>query len=467
MQGVNLTTLESKCQCKFSDIINFSDNAIIKKTIGEIADFITNSNIFVLQCYQDNFQKKYFLKNTGGFIFIAFIALEVLSSILFFNIDMKKIFTHLYNLTKTFINSVKNKKRYKITNNNLVSIKENPPNRKKGKKNQKFIIRTNSDKINPSNIQIISFNKNGDYYKLNSNSISTYKSDSNFGDVKVKIPRINFFKNNQEKEYYTIDEINNYCFEKEIQDYSPNIKNKDNQNNENINIDEFLEPDVDDMDYDDAIAYDKRAFCVFYWERLKDKQMIINTFCSDEFLKPITMRLLLLILCFDLYFAVNGLFYTEEYISELFYSTKEEKFFSFFERSFERFIYTTFVGVILEYIIGFFFIKERKIKKLFLREKDNFIKIRYEIIKIIKDIKKRYIYFIIFCFIISIFSWYYVNCFNNVYPGVKIEWIKSSIAIIVIKQIIQVITSLIESILRALSFKCKSERLYELKRYLN
>jgi hypothetical protein len=177
------------------------------------------------------------------------------------------------------------------------------------------------------------------------------------------------------------------------------------------------------------------------------------------------MKLLILILCFDLYFVVNGLFYSEEYISELFHSTKEETFFSFFERSIERVIYTTFVGVIIEYIISFFFIEDKKIKKLYLREKENFVKLKYEIFKIIKSIKKRLIFFIIFCIIISIISWYYVNCFNNVYPGVKIEWIKSSIAIILIIQFLPVVTVFIEAILRALSFKCKSEKLFELKKY--
>jgi hypothetical protein len=476
MQGVDLNTLESKCQCKFNDLMNLGDNVILQKTVGEITDFISNSNIFVLKCYQDIFQKKYFSKNIGGFIFIAFIGLEGLFSILFFSVDVAKIFTYLYNLTESFINSIKNKNGHKNTNSNIntnlntngnfLTIRDNPPPRKVGKNNIVQLKRTKSSKINTSKFKIISADKSGEEYKRNLNAVNTQKNDKNLRKSRIKTSKTLNFKTNQEKGLSTEDEMKYFDFEEAIQDYSPNIKNEDNQNNIDINIDEFLEPDLDDMDYDDAIVYDKRPFCVYYWEHLKDKQMIINTFCNNEFLKPITMKLLLLILCFELYFVVNGLFYSEKYISELFHSTKEETFFSFFERSIEKIFYTAFVGVILEYIIGFFFIEEKKIKKLYLREKENFVKLKYEIFKIIKNIKTRFNCFIIFCFIISIFSWYYVNCFNNVYPGVKIEWIKSSITIILIMQLLPFITIFIETILRTLSFKCKSERLYELKKYL-
>jgi hypothetical protein len=379
-------------------------------------------------------------------------------------VDVAKIFTHLYNLTESFINSIKKKNGPKYAKDNYLKITDNAPPIKKVKGKKDIIKRTQSNKIDTRKFKIIS-SKQIDDYRRNINDLITIQSESNLRNSRIKKSKNHHLKEIQEKDLSAEDEVKYFNFEEAIQDFSPNIKNEDTQNNININIDEFLEPDLDDMEYDDAIVNDKRPFCAFYWEHLKNKQLIVNTFCNNEFLKPITMKLLILILCFDLYFVVNGLFYSEEYISELFHSTKEETFFSFFERSIERVIYTTFVGVIIEYIISFFFIEDKKIKKLYLREKENFVKLKYEIFKIIKSIKKRLIFFIIFCFIISIISWYYVNCFNNVYPGVKIEWIKSSIAIILIIQFLPVVTVFIEAILRALSFKCKSEKLFELKKY--
>ena len=74
---------------------------------------------------------------------------------------------------------------------------------------------------------------------------------------------------------------------------------------------------------------------------------------------------------------------------------------------------------------------------------------------------RRNIFFIIFSFIISIFILYYVLCFNNVYPSIKIEWIESSTIIIFSMQILYIFQGFLETSIRFLSFKCKSERIYK------
>ena len=53
---------------------------------------------------------------------------------------------------------------------------------------------------------------------------------------------------------------------------------------------------------------------------------------------------------------------SEDYISELFHSDEEEKFFSFFPRSISRFFYTTIVGVIVSTIMDCIFVEEKKLK---------------------------------------------------------------------------------------------------------
>ena len=83
-------------------------------------------------------------------------------------------------------------------------------------------------------------------------------------------------------------------------------------------------------------------------------------------------------------------------------------------------------------------------------------------IQIIKDVQTRFLSFIIISFIVSIFIWYHISCFNNVYTHMKEEWLIFSILIIACIQIISLITSLIETILRFLSFRFKSEKLYKL-----
>ena len=83
---------------------------------------------------------------------------------------------------------------------------------------------------------------------------------------------------------------------------------------------------------------------------------------------------------------------------------------------------------------------------------------------LIREIKKRYVSFIIMTFIILVISLYYILCFNYVYPKTQIEWVKSSILIIFIIQLLSLLKCLYETIFRLLSFKCESEKLFKISK---
>ena len=117
--------------------------------------------------------------------------------------------------------------------------------------------------------------------------------------------------------------------------------------------------------------------------------------------------------------------------------------------------------------MGCFFFEEKKIKGIFLREKDDRITLKGEIVALLREMQKRYLIFVIIVFIILIVALYYLLCFNYVYPYMQIEWIKSSIVIMIILQIISILTCTFETIFRFLSFRYKSERIYKLSKIIN
>ena len=170
---------------------------------------------------------------------------------------------------------------------------------------------------------------------------------------------------------------------------------------------------------------------------------------------------MLLILQIDLYFFTNALFYNEEYVTKIF-ELEKDSFSKAFWRFLDNLFYAFIVGVIINYIIEFFFIQEKKLRVTLKNEKDNLLSLKYEMMQIIKDLEKRYLSFIIISFIISLFILYHITCFNNIYPHMKKEWLIFSVLIIVCVQIISFIKSFIETILRFMSFRCKSEKLFKL-----
>ena len=226
-------------------------------------------------------------------------------------------------------------------------------------------------------------------------------------------------------------------------------------------MDEYLETQFDDMDYDEAIRKDHRKFGECFMDKLRDNQIIINTFCSDEPTKPRAIKIIFLILQFDLYFFINGLFYDEEYISKIYHLDKDT-FFTMAERFFDNLIYAALAGVIINYIMEFFFIEEQKIKKILKMEKDNIFILKYEMINILKSIKIRYLIFIIITFITTLIALIHIFCFNIVYYHTQTEWIVFSFIIILSIQILSFAACLLQTALRFISFRFKSEKLFKL-----
>ena len=225
-----------------------------------------------------------------------------------------------------------------------------------------------------------------------------------------------------------------------------------------------METSPDEMEFDDAIKKDKRGFCQYFCDILKEKQSFAYTFIATDRINTRMIKLILFSLNITLYFVVNGLFFSESFISELYYTKEDESFFSFVPRCIDKVIYTTLVSIFIGYMTDFFFVSEKKIKGIFKRDKENRLILKRNITMLIREIKRRYIAFIIMTFFIMLISLYYLLCFNFVYPKTQIEWIKSSILIIIIMQILSVLKCLYEAIFRALSFKCESEKVYKISR---
>ena len=425
-KGVNLTTMESICECTFNSILNIGlieDNSLLEIDFGEITDILSNSNLDVLKCFQDVFKLKYIKKNFGGFIIITIFIIQLISSIIFLLCNMDQIMKYLYNISEVYIS---------LINKNKEIIMKEPPKKKykaRSKKNNIMTIKNEEKNIKGT---------------------SSLKSEALLKNTKFFSNPLEIFNNNN---------------------HTPNIiKNNliilNTEKNEN-NMDEYFKKDLNELEYDDAIKLDKRNFFNFFCDRIKKKQMIVDTFCNKSNIIPISIKIILLLLNINLYFVINGLFYSEEYIFKLYHLEEEDTFFSFFPRSINRFFYATLVSTIVGIILDCIFIEENKVKRILIRNKDDLLQLRYEISLIVKSIKTRYIIFINICFFISIISWYYVSCFNNVYKSVKIEWIKSSITLILIMQNISILLALLEALLREISFKFKSEKIYKLRQFLS
>ena len=456
IKGVNLTSWKAICQCTLNNLVNkniFGNNIMIQQSIGEVQELLTKTNIEVLTCYKDLKNTELYKNNIGFFIVLGLIIIQILFILLYFIKDKAKIKKYVFGLTDKFLIHMKSQKSKDLSKLNINISKPNPMPKKNSIQNI-----TNENKVikhqRKVNNQPKTFlKKNGigktiriENIKSSSDNLCIFENEIKQTSNDKYIPVI---KNN------TFNEI-----DKNPELIMPNMKN-----DINIDMNEYMKTDPDTMDYDDAIRMDKRTFCQYFVSKIMSEQLILSTFCNNDILKPKSVKILLLILDIDLYLCINGLFFNENYISEMLES-ENDTVGSFINRIIDRIFIITFTGVIINYITDFFYVEENKIKKLFKREKDNSLILKYEIIQAVKDVYIRFNIFFIISGVIMIFSLYYVFCFNNVYPSIAFEWIKSSLIIIFVMQIIPILFSFFDTSIRFISFKCKSERLFRLSSIL-
>jgi len=478
IQGVNLTSFKAICECKLNIKNNkiFQNNLLVQSQIGEIESLISGTNIAIIKCYKVLFNYKYFIAFLGGYIIIILLLIHIILSIIYYKRSLYILKKYIFNITDKYIAYLSKQKinELSFTNSlefyNNINIKNSaPPQRKfrltpkaeneniiRKEQKAKTKIEKNRTKSNRSKKKL-TFIKNVDLKNLMSNSNYQINLSNDSNQDKTLLTNSQKvcakLKNNNK-----ISKDGRY-FNKEFNKENLCAKSK---NIEDSYIKDYLKTDIDDLDFDDAIKKDNRKFGEYLKDKLKANQNIMNTFYTKEPLRPRTIKIILFILYIDLYLLVNALFFNEEYISEVFHSNKEENFFTFIPRSIERIFYTTLVRGIIGYVMIFIFVEEKKIKGIFKREKDSIIILKYQIAQVLKSIISRFNYFIIASFIIVIFTIYYSFCFKYVYPHMIEEWIKSSFIIIFMMQLISVLTCCLETIIRYISFKCKSEKLFKI-----
>ena len=443
-KGINLEDMTASCDCTFNDISNneiLQDAAFLGDTLGNILDLINSSNILVFKCIK--FMFNHFTSSIGGWISVILSLIQIVTILLYFFMELPKIQIYIFSITKRYLSFLTISKK---------PNKDAPPKKqviidKKGKnKESKKIVQNNIFIYNPKDI---SNNKVDEMKFIKNKSKVDLKSSEN--------KKIMSFSNNKELNLIS----------------SPNEKDLASQKSFTVKKEkeffkEYFSTSPDDMEFDDAFIYDKRTFCVHFAECLKEKQIIAHTFIAHDDLKPRTMKIIVFILNVCFYFIINGLLFSESVISELFKVNEEdENFFSYVPRSIGRIIYSTFISIAIGIITDFFFVGEQKLKGILKREKSDKNILKIKTMEFFKEIQKRNIAFIIISSIILLFSFFYLLCFNYVYPYTQIEWIKSSITIVIIMQILSTLKCFAESGLRFLSFKCNSEKIYKISKMLD
>ena len=457
-QGIDYELLRFNCRCRFNGFgeNNDENNNALVLSKKESVKVIKSVNIEVIKCFKDVFNKKYFKNCTGGIIILILSSCQIACMIFYFIRGFIKIEKHSYALFESF-KKFSNKKSKKIAappKKRVGSVKEEKRNKNKISETPPSKFKLKSDLKNVSKKKDIKYQAKDDILL---NTISKKKKDKNKNkstkednNLIIDLKDSQAYEMNNAKTIEKMDKLD----EKE---YIGKLENEDFYNNM---INEYVNPEYDENDFDDVIRNDKRTFFAFFIEKVFYNQIFIQTFYIKHIFNPLSLKIMALVLIIELYFVISGLFYTEAYLSERFHSNEKENFLSFIPNRINEIIYTAIISGIIRYFISYFFDNDDYLKRIFTK------KLKFQsdktLSKFIKNLKIKFIILIVISIIITIFSFIYISSFNIVYPYIKSEWIKTSVFILILMQIINLLSTLLGTCCRYLSFRVNNVKLFRL-----
>ena len=160
----------------------------------------------------------------------------------------------------------------------------------------------------------------------------------NEGHNSMKIKRFNKRESKQYKEIYKMKTLSGKTTNSRVK-YKINKKSK-------IKFSK-VDSDLQDLDYEKALIYDKINCIKMYWGFLVDSQIILGTFWTDNYFDLYVIKLSFLVFTFQLSFFLNSLFYTNEYISDAYHYDGVLDFVSGLPKLIYSFIFTLIITDLL------------------------------------------------------------------------------------------------------------------------
>ena len=175
------------------------------------------------------------------------------------------------------------------------------------------------------------------------------------------------------------------------------------------------------LDYKNAIINDKRTFCELYLSLLKNKNLILFSFCPKKDYNSMIIKLCIFSLSFSTHYAVNFAFFNDDTLHQI-YKVGGKYDVMFF---LPKIVISSAISYIISSIIKYLFLSERnifrvKIQPLLSKAQDTSYKEK-------KCLIIKYSIFFISGLIFLGFFWLFLSAFGAVYQNTQIFIFKNAL----------------------------------------
>ena len=484
----NSTNKKAKCECETQiekTILDEKEINFKQELVKSFFRTLTNSNFLILKCFKLVFSKKGQIGNKGSYIMSILIIVFLIFVVLYSIFGNRKINFYIENIIKQKMKINKNNENiiYKNKKPNKKIKNQKYKNNKKTKLNNSKTLKDNSkqslkkdiydlnilkrkskDKKNENKNhappRITSINKKIDITKhKNSLDNKINKKPTIFLRNSKKGKIIDFTKNkkNKKKGKTKSNIINNNVIIYNMPiplSSSEHIKNEDIENTinrkDNLDIHEINtlnDQELNSLEYEKALQLDKRTYFQFYCSLLKKKQLLIFTFLPSYDYNLISIKISLFILTFALYYTINGFFFTDETMHNVYKSNGNFDIIL----QIPKILYSSLITAIINTILKYLSLSENSLLDIKKIKKVSVCKKKSKTLE--RCLKIKFIIFFIFSFLFMIFFWYFICCFCAVYRNTQNILLKNTLLSFAISMLYPLGLSLIPGFFRIPSLK--------------
>ena len=414
------------------DNLKVEDKFSGKKLYESFYDVLKYSNFKIIKCYNLILNKNVLSKNIGSIIIIIIFSIYLLCLIIF-------IIKGITPLMEKLIPKRKNNINNKINFNNIIIHNKQIENKKSNTR-----LAKNKIKLNPVKRKIIlpNFNikeereKINQIYRLNRKKIKSKSiKNSKFYNsiIKNNIP--------SSKEKISFSSRKNSV----IQFGAINAKKPKTQKK----LDSFQ---LNNLEYDEAIIYDKRTFIRTYFDLLCREHKIIFTFfiCNDYNILYIKYARFIFLFSTDM--AMNVFFFSDESMHKIFLNYGKYNFI----QQIPQIVYTTIISQLMEIFLCYLSLTDKHVYAI--KNSNQALKGK-KTQNILKCIKYKLVSFFIFTFIIFGTYWYIVSVFCAVYQNTQIIFLKDCLSSFGLGLLYPFVIYLIPSLFRIISIRFPKQEL--------
>ena len=465
--GYDTNTKYASCSCDTKLYINISNYILIdnNRLLNGFKNIKYMINLEVMKCYSKLFQKDGIIKNIGSYILLFSIFFFIISLIIFINKGFKSLLTQINILVQTNKmikqNNINNiKKQLQTEPNKIKKLKKRRNVKRKANKKEGFL--TDGDNLATKNklikkpLKISNFppkKKNNILIHNNKSSNNISKTNEIFNTTikrfKHKLIRKKLKNESDKKVNIKINSQNN------------DLKNEECNKNK-INP-YFTDNEMNSLIYNEALKYDKRTYFKYYLSLIRTKHMFFFAFFPNIDYNSQIIKISLFVFSFNLYYTINGLFFTYNTMHEIY---KNSGKFDFIYQL-PQILYSTIISVFINALIKYFSLSEKNILKI---KNEQNIKENVNIIpKTIKCLKIKFLIFYLLSFIFLLFFWFYLSCFCAVYKNSQIYLIEDTLISFGLSLFYPIVLNLLPGIFRIPSLineKKDKKSLYDLSKII-